>query len=104
MSEENEYFSPYCTICGACGEDGCCPATVCKQAGGDYCDFYLQELKLAYLVLDDLLRQDPMLVDKYLELREKHERLPLANQRYEELPADRYAERITARNSGMEND
>jgi hypothetical protein len=35
---DEELRSPYCPICEACGEDGCCPATSCEQhPDGDYC-------------------------------------------------------------------
>ena len=58
MSDEDENYSPYCVICGACGEDGCCPATVCKHASGEYCDYYLKLLKATYIahqkILDEL--------------------------------------------------
>lgn len=26
--------SPYCPVCGACGEEGCCPAWMCTHAKG----------------------------------------------------------------------
>lgn len=48
MSNE-DYISPYCIMCGACGEDGCCPPTICKQANGEYCEYYLKLLKATYL-------------------------------------------------------
>lgn len=49
--------SPYCPICESCGEDGCCPATVCKQhLNGKYCETNLKELKFAYLCFHDILK------------------------------------------------
>ena len=53
--EQNEDdYSPYCKVCGACGEDGCCSAMMCKQSpDGDYCDHYLKELKFSYLMHKD---------------------------------------------------
>jgi hypothetical protein len=42
--------SPYCKECGGCGEDGCCSAAACTQRGGDYCDTYLRDLKLGYVM------------------------------------------------------
>lgn len=57
--EENqeEYKSPYCPICSACGEDGCCPATNCKQhPEGHYCLEYLSELKFGYLMYHKLMK------------------------------------------------
>lgn len=47
MSQEN--YSPYCPICSACGEDGCCSALCCQQhPDGDYCETYLKELRFGY--------------------------------------------------------
>lgn len=41
--------SPYCPICDACGEDGCCSALNCEQhPDGDYCTTYLRDLKFGY--------------------------------------------------------
>ena len=46
---DSELSSPYCSICGACGEDPCCPATMCQMhPHGDYCGGYLAELRLGY--------------------------------------------------------
>ena len=53
---DEELRSPYCPICEACGEDGCCPATSCKQhPDGDYCEGYLAELKFTYWMYKDLM-------------------------------------------------
>jgi hypothetical protein len=53
---DEELRSPYCPICEACGEDGCCPATSCKQhPDGDYCKGYLAELKFTYWMYKDLM-------------------------------------------------
>ena len=43
-------YNPYCSKCGGCGEDGCCPASMCTQDGGDYCEYYLKELKFGYVM------------------------------------------------------
>ena len=41
--------SPYCPVCDACGEDGCCSAINCKQdPNGHYCETYLKDLKFGY--------------------------------------------------------
>jgi len=51
-NEDN--YSPYCKVCGACGEDGCCSAMMCKHSpDGDYCEHYLKELKFGYLMSKD---------------------------------------------------
>ncbi len=51
-----EDYNPYCTICDSCGEDGCCPATSCKQhPDGKYCKTYLNELKFGYIMYKQLL-------------------------------------------------
>ena len=52
--EEKDIFDVYCNICGSCGEDGCCPATMCQQhADGMYCPGYLDDLKFGYLMFKD---------------------------------------------------
>jgi len=54
--DQKEEYSPYCPICDACGEDGCCPATACKQnQNGKYCATYLKELKFGYLMYHKIL-------------------------------------------------
>ncbi len=41
--------SPYCKICSACGEEGCCSPLSCEQhPDGEYCQSYLTDLKFAY--------------------------------------------------------
>jgi hypothetical protein len=57
--EENktEDYSPYCPVCSGCGEDGCCPATMCEQSPeGDYCQTYLKELKFGYIMYHEILK------------------------------------------------
>jgi len=40
---------PYCDICTACGESGCCSPLSCDLSGkGMYCDIYKAELREAY--------------------------------------------------------
>lgn len=49
MSEDKVQYSPYCPICDACGEEGCCSAISCQQhPDGDYCESYLRALKFGY--------------------------------------------------------
>jgi hypothetical protein len=66
MMEENIY-DPYCPVCGSFGEDGCCPATSCKQhPDGRYCQTHLAELKFGYKMyhrLMELIEND----EKYKE-------------------------------------
>lgn len=40
MKEELSYDDVYCSLCGACGEEGCCPGDMCEGKGGLYCDHY----------------------------------------------------------------
>ncbi len=48
--QEKNYY-PYCPICDACGESGCCSAMSCQQhPDGHYCESYLRDLKIAYLM------------------------------------------------------
>ena len=52
-NEEN--YNPYCKVCGACGEDGCCPAEQCKFVKeGKYCHWYIEDLKFDRLNLRKL--------------------------------------------------
>ena len=45
----NDFLVPYCKICSACGEDGCCSPLSCQQhPDGEYCQRYLTDLKFAY--------------------------------------------------------
>ena len=56
MGETEEDWSPYCPICDGCGEDGCCPATHCRQhPDGHYCNVYLAELKFGYRMYHQIM-------------------------------------------------
>lgn len=62
-------MNPYCPVCNACGEEGCCPPTLCTMKGGDYCESYLRDLKFEYdfgKQLYDLVEQEGT-----LELKDK---------------------------------
>lgn len=51
-----EEYNPYCPICSACGEDGCCSALACEQhPDGSYCETYLRDLQFSYRVCKDLM-------------------------------------------------
>jgi hypothetical protein len=51
MVQQTEYESPYCPICEACGEGGCCSPLHCEQnPGGHYCPGYLNDLKFGYIM------------------------------------------------------
>ncbi len=71
-----EEYSPYCPVCSACGEDGCCSAIACKQdPKGDYCKTYLKELKLSYSILrnlEEIIFKEGN-EEKYKELREHYD-------------------------------
>jgi hypothetical protein len=46
--EQGDY-NPYCPVCSACGEDGCCSALSCQQKeDGHYCETYLKHLRFGY--------------------------------------------------------
>jgi len=51
---ENEYaFGPkgYCARCNSCGEDGCCPESMCDN--GIFCSkFYKKKLPIVYYDVD----------------------------------------------------
>ncbi len=61
----------YCKICSGCGEDGCCPASMCTQSkDGLYCENYLQELKFGYFMYSDIVEKldiDKEALDKIFE-------------------------------------
>jgi hypothetical protein len=63
-----EDYSTYCPVCSGCGEDGCCPATMCEQSSeGAYCETYLKELKFGYIMYHKILE----LIDKDEKYEEK---------------------------------
>ena len=81
---EEEFESPYCPICSSCGEDGCCPATMCvHDPNGKYCDWYLRDLRFGYVMFEKiygLVHDDPKykdeidkMYDKYWDLIFEHE-------------------------------
>lgn len=42
-------YSPYCSECSACGEEGCCSPLMCNQSEeGHHCAYYLRTLKYTY--------------------------------------------------------
>jgi hypothetical protein len=65
MTEE---YNPYCKICEACGEEGCCSAICCQQdPEGDYCQGYLRDLKFAYAMYREIygwICEDPQYKDR----------------------------------------
>ena len=72
MSEQEEY-SPYCPVCSACGEEGCCSPMACSQdPNGDYCKGYLKDLKFGYVMNEWVQKNllDEKLIPK--ELIEKY--------------------------------
>ena len=47
--ETEQYESPYCKECDACGHEGCCSPLRCKFKGNcDYGESYLLDLKCGY--------------------------------------------------------
>lgn len=50
-----EDYSPYCPVCTGCGEEGCCSPLNCEQhPDGEYCEWYLRDLKFGYKMYDDI--------------------------------------------------
>lgn len=46
---QNDEYSPYCSVCGACGEEGCCAPSRCVMSpSGEYCADYLVVLQSSY--------------------------------------------------------
>ena len=58
-----EWESPYCPACEACGEEGCCSALCCNQSPeGHYCAGYIRDLRFGYRMYKDmweLIPKDP---------------------------------------------
>jgi hypothetical protein len=58
--ELDEYIkSPYCSQCGACGEDGCCSGSICKKNICLYGETYLKEYEYNKKLLDELYESFP---------------------------------------------
>lgn len=55
----------YCHECGACGEDGCCPPTMCKCL---YKEGYRQDWKELSEICDELIKENTELKDKIKHL------------------------------------
>jgi len=54
--EEEEKYSPYCPMCSACGEEGCCSALMCRHdPKGHYCAGYIEDLRFGYAMYDDIM-------------------------------------------------
>ena len=52
---EEEFESPYCKNCGSCGNEGCCPPTMCTfEKDCKYKETYLQDLEFGYLMYQEL--------------------------------------------------
>jgi hypothetical protein len=52
---EEEDYSPYCSVCSGCGEEGCCSPICCVQhEEGKYCKTYLNDLKFGYLMYEKI--------------------------------------------------
>ena len=57
INDEDVNYSPYCKICSACGEEGCCSPLNCSQhKDGEYCELYLKDLKFAYQSNKEILK------------------------------------------------
>lgn len=54
VRELQDSQSPYCSVCKGCGEDGCCPASICEQKEeGKYCGSYLADLRFGYIMFKE---------------------------------------------------
>jgi hypothetical protein len=57
---EDSNYSPYCSDCEACGEEGCCSALCCKHTKtGHYCKGYLVDLRFGYAMYRDIQKLLP---------------------------------------------
>ena len=61
MDVEDDYleeYNPYCKICNSCGEEGCCPPTICSNhPDGKYCRGNMDILRSKYFTLRDLYNE-----------------------------------------------
>jgi len=65
-------YSPYCRICGACGEEGYCSPLSCKNhSDGNYCNGYMDDLKFGYAMYDDIMKIIDGDSERYKELKEE---------------------------------
>lgn len=63
--------SPYCKVCSACGVEGCCSPMACKQSpDGDYCQSYLNDLKMGYVM--NQFFENEIMDQMPLDLKEKY--------------------------------
>lgn len=70
----DQEYSPYCPVCDGCGEEGCCSPLRCKQdEHGQYCKTYLNDLKFAYLMYEDLAKKIFEDQERYADLIVYHE-------------------------------
>lgn len=69
---EEDNYSPYCPVCSACGEEGCCSALMCRHdPNGRYCAGYTDDLRFGYAMYDDIMKIIHEEKEKYKELIEK---------------------------------
>jgi hypothetical protein len=73
-----EDYNPYCTVCSACGVEGCCSPLACEMTEGCHYPSYLADLKFGYAmnewVQKNLLDEELIpkeLIEKYNEEWEK---------------------------------
>jgi hypothetical protein len=52
---EDDFPSPYCEDCGACGEEWCCKPTRCKDGLNCLYPDYLATPRVAYMRLDQIM-------------------------------------------------
>ena len=68
---DDAFEHPYCFYCMACGIEGCCPPTQCKQdPDGEYCESYLRQLKETYIFNNKLVNFILDNKEKYPELEQ----------------------------------
>lgn len=56
LKDRPDFISPYCSECTGCGEEGCCSPLMCGMSpNGEYCTWYLRDLKYTYNVYNDIM-------------------------------------------------
>jgi len=67
MEEES---SPYCPVCSACGEEGCCSPLSCEMAENCGYPGYLRDLKFGYAMnewVEKKISEEKLSMEKFIE-------------------------------------
>ncbi len=65
-----EEYSPYCPVCSACGEEGCCSPLNCEMTEGCSYPGYLRDLKFGYAMnnwVEKKISEEKLSMEKFIE-------------------------------------